>query len=127
MSEQELNKKTYNAVNVILLCDILTQSNDELKGTQAYDKDIALHSKGLGEALEKVLGTSLAKMFAIDQETYQNLALNLDRYQQTMSKAIVDMKPNEFIDLNQIIELYINNKEKFQETFEITLRKIDNG
>lgn len=124
MSKEQFNEKTYNLLNVILTCDILRESNEALQKTSAYQKKIKFHSNGLTEELELFLESNLRKMFNIEQDIYQNIVLNLDQYQRTMSTNIVNMKPDEFLELNQIIQLYMTNKDKFKETFEITLSKM---
>lgn len=127
MSEQidEIRTETYDLLNVIIGCDTISVFNDKLAHTKAYRQKLKLHSKGLNEEVEKVLNSNLKKMFDIDEEIYQNISFNMSQYVENMSKNIVDMKPTEFLELNQIIKLYTENKEVFQETFEITMRKIN--
>jgi hypothetical protein len=126
MAEQkDLNPKTYDLINVILGCDIITTFNDKLVGTKAYRQKLKVHSKGLGEEVDKVLDTELARMYSIDEEIYQNISINMERFVKNMSKNIVDMRPDDFLELNQIIELYCNNKQEFQDSFEITMRKLN--
>ena len=101
---EEVNQKTFDLLNLILSCDVITSFNDKLVGTKAYRQKLKQHSKGLNEEVEKVLEQHLKLMYSIDEEIYQNISINMQRLIENLSKNVVALKPNEFLELNQIIE-----------------------
>lgn len=125
MSEQDIKEKTFDLLNVIIGCDILTVFNDKLVGTQSYRHKLKQHSKGLNEEMEKVLDSNLKKMFKVDEEIYQNISINKEQLIQTLSKKVMTMRPENFLELNQILNLYFDNKLEFQKNFEITMKSIN--
>lgn len=125
--EEVLIDSTYDVLNVILGCDVITIFNDKLVGTKAYRQKLKLHSKGLNEEAEKVLNDNLNKMFKIDENIYNNISSNLQSLIEVLSKNIMILKPHEILELNQVIQFYTKNKETFREMFDITLEEFNDG
>lgn len=125
--EEVLIDSTYDVLNVILGCDVITIFNDKLVGTKAYRQKLKLHSKGLNEEAEKVLNDNLNKMFKIDENIYNNISSNLHDLLEVLSKNIMILKPHEILELNQVIQMYVKNKDTFREKFEITLNELNDG
>ena len=125
--EEVLIDSTYDLLNVILCCDVITIFNDKLVGTKAYRQKLKLHSKGLNEEAEKVLNDNLNKMFKIDENIYNNISSNLHDLLEVLSKNIMILKSHEILELNQVIQMYVKNKDTFREKFEITLNELNDG
>lgn len=125
--EEVLIDSTYDVLNVILGCDVITIFNDKLVGTKVYRQKLKLHSKGLNEEAEKVLNDNLNKMFKIDENIYNNISSNLQSLIEVLSKNIMILKPHEILELNQVIQFYTKNKETFREMFDITLEEFNDG
>lgn len=125
--EEVLIESTYDVLNVILCCDVITIFNDKLVGTKAYRQKLKMHSKGLNEEAEKVLNDNLNKMFKIDENIYNNISSNLQSLIEVLSKNIMILKPHEILELNQVIQFYTKNKETFREMFDITLEEFNDG
>lgn len=123
--EQEVNPKTLLLLNLILGCDFIANFEDELKDTKAYRQKIKYHANGLFEELNKLLDSNLKTMFNVDEEIYQNISRNLDEYLNTTSKNLINLSPSDFLEVNQITQDFLKDKESFRSKFEITLRKLN--
>jgi hypothetical protein len=123
--EQEVNPKTLMLLNIILCSDFLVNFEDELKDTKAYKQKIRHHANGLFDELNKLLNSNLKTMFDVDEEIYQNISRNLDEYLNTTSKNLINMTPSDFLEVNQITQEFLKDRDSFRNKFEITLRKLD--
>lgn len=114
-------------VNTVLACDSLINFTDELSKTAQYRQRLKSAAVNLREQAEKNLKENLPIFFEASEEVIQNMMMNYESYQRLMSENIRKLEHQDFIKLNQIIELYMNNKEVFDDSFNIVMMKLNSG
>lgn len=112
-------------VNQIVLLALVQDQNDYLETTSAYKHEIKQYAKPLGKFLEKYLETNLDTLFKADQETIINVSRNIEQFGSTITDLTINATPEDFAELNQIVKMYFNDKEKFKEKFEIDFRQLN--
>lgn len=123
--EGEVRMKTLKLLNLIAACLYVQDLNDGLAGTEAYQQKLKFHSKGLAEELEKHLSRNLEKAYRADEEIFQNIIRNKEQLLQTLGVIALEAIPEDFVELNNIVQLYFKNRAEFQAQFTPTLLKIN--
>lgn len=117
-------------VNLIISSTLTQELNDTLKDTDKYMHNLKFHSKGLNEVLETYLKKYLSDVYSGDEEIYININRNLEQLKETMTELALKAAPADFIEINQLINLYLENRESFHNVVTpviIKLRTKENG
>lgn len=111
-------------VNLIISSTLTQELNDTLKDTDKYMHSLKFHSKGLNEVLETYLKKYLSNVYSGDEEIYININRNLEQLKQTMSELALRAEPADFIEMNQLINLYFVDRKSFHEVVTPVITKL---
>lgn len=123
-----INPKTLLLVNLLGNLVVIQELNDNLKGTKAYSQKLKHHSKGLEQEVDKILDQKLAIAYRAGdngEETMVNIQRNKEELINTLCDLSLKLPPDDFVDVNQIIQLFLKDRERFKEVFTPVIVKID--
>lgn len=127
MTKEQMNKGSLALVKLIMLCEAFQTFNEELSETSQYRLNIKGLSNKLKKESEEVLRKNLDTVWKTEEELYVNLSRNLESFMDILPKCVLNMKPEEFLELNQLILMYLENKPTFRKNFEFTMIEINSG
>lgn len=108
-------------LNMILTCELLVDLIDELRDTVEFRQSLKSKANNLEAEIEPILAKNMPILYRIDEEQTVNTMTMLKRLISNISR----LETNEVILVSQIIDDFKNNKELFNEKYEIVLRKLD--
>ncbi|CAL2094871.1 hypothetical protein [Tenacibaculum sp. 190524A02b] len=109
-----------DALKVVMLSALLSESIDDLKGTTMYKQNI----KKAGNNFQKLLEPFVKQVDDIYQ-TNPELATNLFREVEEFITKVAKMNLVDFAMLNQIHEHYSQRPREWQENFSIEMKKLN--
>ena len=108
-------------LNMLLACSFILNLHDDLEHTTFYRQKLKAVGKNFKELIEKVVTEDLAKVWHDDEM----IVLNLLRHQEALIKKITNMRPEELIIIDQLIDAYRKNPKAFCENNPIFLKELD--
>jgi len=107
--------------NTVICTELLSNYLEDLKDTPVYRQQIKHLSCNLSNELEKMLKIELPKVFEVDEQFTVNLMRDYKGLVENLTSASAD----DLIVISQLIKSYKEDKDKFLDKFEITLKQID--
>lgn len=121
MADSKVNKM----LNMICLLSITQELNEGLKGTTGYRHKIKQHSKILEKELDKFLDVELSRIWSADEEIMLNILRNKEQLFETLSELALKANADDFLFANQLIQMYLNNKEEFNQNIQPIVEKLN--
>jgi len=109
-------------LNMLLACSFILNLHDDLEQTTFYRQKLKSVGNNFKELIEKVVAEDLAKVWHDDEM----IVLNLLRHQEALIKKITNMRPEELIIIDQLIDAYKKNPKEFCERNPIFLQELNN-
>ena len=107
---------------MLLACSFILNLHDDLEQTTFYRQKLKSVGNNFKELIEKVVAEDLAKVWHDDEM----IVLNLLRHQEALIKKITNMRPEELIIIDQLIDAYKKNPKEFCERNPIFLQELNN-
>ncbi|WP_456867598.1 hypothetical protein [Galbibacter sp. BG1] len=107
-------------LKMLFYAQLLIEANDDLRGTDFYKGKVKQHANVLTNALNKELSRQLKAIHEADPEMYINIMNNIDELLENMGRAEL----GDMVMVNQIFEHYKNNREDWNNLFQLELQKV---
>lgn len=106
---------------MILTCELLVDLIDELRDTNEFRQSLKSKANNLEAEIEPILAKNMPKFYEIDEEQTVNVMISLKK----LISNISTLGTNEIILVGQIIDDFKNNRELFNQKYEIVFQKLD--
>lgn len=114
-------KQLFTYTNTIICAELLTNYLDELKDTPLYRQRLKNISNSFVGELELLLSKELPRIYNVDEM----FVVNLMREYKDLVENLTSLGGDDLIIIGQMIKEYKQDRDKFLNKFEITLKKID--